>query len=329
MRQFFILLLSYVILMSGSLVKAQPSETLQSETLQSETVLASAESPTVALLADNETEKVLSYRTQGSGPAVYLLADGPGMSSHYLDEVGEAFAGKGFTAVVPESRHASYFGTLSEGDITLDSYVEDIESLRSSRGDKEIILFGHKWGAILAMAYLTKYGGNVKKVVLSGPAGAHLGYFQSYGQRLVQKVSPYEQNLVEKLRDSIDNGGDRQVLSREILRVTSIAMLHNKEKHSQDLEDRFISKTDFNEDVYSTMIKHMRSSGYDLRDDLNRFYRPVLVVQGEFDLSGQHHAMGLSDDFPDGSFKMIQESAAYPWIENSQEYYNAIFNFVN
>lgn len=319
MRPFFILLFTYSIIISGSLLKAQPPEL----------ILASAKKPDVVTSSENESNKVLSYRSHGAGPSVYLLADGPGMSSTYLDEIGNKFADNGFTAVVPESRHASYFGSLGENEVSLDAYVEDIEKLRASRGDDEIILFGHKWGAILAMSYLSKYGENVKKVVLSGPAGAHLGYFQDYGQRLVQKVSPYEQGLVANLKDSINNGGDKNLLGQEILRITSMALVHNKEKYGKELEDRFINITSFNEEVYGAMIRYMRANGYDLRDDLNRFYRPVLVVQGEFDLNGQRHATSLSDAFPDGSYQMIRESASYPWIENPEVYYEAIFSFVN
>ncbi|MFA0962463.1 alpha/beta fold hydrolase [Roseivirga sp. BDSF3-8] len=320
MHHFFTFILSFSLFCLPGLSMAQNEE---------QTLLASnASLETTESVANEESRKVLSYRTQGSGPVIYLFADGPGMNSHYLDEVGKALADHGYTAVVPESKHANFSGDMEAEPISLKGYVEDIEYLRKSRGDDKIILFGHKWGGILAMAYMAEYGSHVNKVVLSGSAGTHMGYFQDYGSRMVQKVSPYERNLIGQIKDSLSNGGDPLLLGQELLRISALAQLHNKEKYASELEDRVIDITLFNEKVYSHMIRQMRTDGYDLRDDLMRFYSPVLVVQGEFDINGKQHAMNLADSFPDASLQFIEESASYPWIENPEAYYEAIAGFM-
>ena len=111
------------------------------------------------------------YRIVGSGPKTPLLVlhGGPGSSSLYLRPL-EALA---------DERPVVFYDQLGGGrsdrptDSTLwttDRFVEELARVREALGLKEVHLFGHSWGTILAAEYMfTRHPTGVRSLILAGP----------------------------------------------------------------------------------------------------------------------------------------------------------------
>lgn len=111
------------------------------------------------------------YRIVGSGTStpLLLLHGGPGAPSYYLKPLG----------TLADERPVIFYDQLGVGRsdhttdttlFTIDHFVEELASVRAALGLKEIHLFGHSWGTILATEYMLTRPSGVRSLILASPA---------------------------------------------------------------------------------------------------------------------------------------------------------------
>lgn len=110
------------------------------------------------------------YRVTGVGTEIPLLVlhGGPGFTSHYLEPL----------AALGDDRPVVLYDQLGAGrsdrpaDTTLfriDRYVRELDSLRRALSLDRIHLYGHSWGAMLALEYLATKPEGIASVTLASP----------------------------------------------------------------------------------------------------------------------------------------------------------------
>ena len=111
------------------------------------------------------------YRIVGDSDKTPLLLvhGGPGFPSYYLNPLKE----------LGKERPVIFFDQLgcgrSETEVdstlmTVDNFVEQLETLRKKLGLEEFYLYGHSWGTMLGMDYYLKYPNRVKALIFASPA---------------------------------------------------------------------------------------------------------------------------------------------------------------
>jgi pimeloyl-ACP methyl ester carboxylesterase len=105
----------------------------------------------------------------GEGSPVVVLHGGAGDDFNYLVD-----------AVRPEASHFRFVLFDQRGSvlspvtdtavksITLDTLVDDLETLRLALGQERLVLLGHSFGSLLALRYYEKYPTHVAGLVLTG-----------------------------------------------------------------------------------------------------------------------------------------------------------------
>ncbi len=105
----------------------------------------------------------------GSGTPLLVLHGGPGVPSYYL----KPLAGLG------ADRPVIFYDQLgcgkSEGNTdstqwTIPQFVDELAQVRQDLDLKQVDIYGHSWGSILAVEYLKTNPRGVKSVILAGPA---------------------------------------------------------------------------------------------------------------------------------------------------------------
>lgn len=110
------------------------------------------------------------YRIVGSGTRTPLLVlhGGPGVPSTYLKPL----------AALADERPVVFYDQLGAGksdhpkDSTLwrmERFLAELAAVRESLGLREIHLYGHSWGTMLAVDYLLQHPAGVRSVLLAGP----------------------------------------------------------------------------------------------------------------------------------------------------------------
>ena len=132
------------------------------------------------------------YNVVGSGDATPLLLihGGPGIPSSYMDGM----------AVLASDRPVIFYDQLGCGhsdpnpdtaNWTIGYYVAELDTLRQKLGLKDVFLYGHSWGSILAVEYMFTKPSGVRGIILAGPALS------------ASRWSADAQALVETLPDSV------------------------------------------------------------------------------------------------------------------------------
>jgi proline iminopeptidase len=111
------------------------------------------------------------YRIVGSGSQTPLLVlhGGPGVPSYYLKPL----------AGLADERPVIFYDQLGAGhsdhptDTTLwrmERFVEEVGRVRQALGLKEVHLYGHSWGTMLAVDYMLTRPAGVRSLTFAGPA---------------------------------------------------------------------------------------------------------------------------------------------------------------
>lgn len=105
----------------------------------------------------------------GRGPTVVVLHGGSGDDFNYMvDAVRPAADRYRFVLFDQRGSVLSPVGDAAAKAITLDTLVEDLETLRMALGEPKLVLLGHSFGTLLALEYYEKYPTHVAGLVLTG-----------------------------------------------------------------------------------------------------------------------------------------------------------------
>jgi proline iminopeptidase len=110
------------------------------------------------------------YRIVGRGTGIPLLVlhGGPGVPSTYLKPL----------AGLADERPVVFYDQLGSGksdhpsDTALwrtDRFLDELATVRRALGLREVHLYGHSWGTMLAIDYLLQRPAGVRSVILAGP----------------------------------------------------------------------------------------------------------------------------------------------------------------
>ncbi len=132
----------------------------------------------------------LYYRDIGQGQPIIVLHGGPDFDHNYLlpemDRLSDSFRliyydqrgrGKSARNIQPE-------------DVTLESEMKDLESLRAYFQLESAAVLGHSWGGVLAMEYAVRHPNRVSHLILMNTAPASHDDSMLLRQELPRKRAP-------------------------------------------------------------------------------------------------------------------------------------------
>lgn len=124
------------------------------------------------LSVDTGDVTLYARRVGGPGSLVVAVHGGPGLSSHYLEVLpdlpGTFIAGPRRTFVTYDQRGGGRSTTPRSNDYSFARHVEDLEALRAFFEAETVHLFGHSWGALIAMAYAIEHPDRVGSLTFFG-----------------------------------------------------------------------------------------------------------------------------------------------------------------
>lgn len=119
-----------------------------------------------------DTGDVTLYARSVGGPGSVLVAvhGGPGLSSHYMEGLATmpGVAGPKRTFVTYDQRGGGRSTAPQSKDYSFARHAEDLEALRTFFEAETLHLFGHSWGAVIAMAYAIEHPDRVGSLIFFG-----------------------------------------------------------------------------------------------------------------------------------------------------------------
>lgn len=269
------------------------------------------------------------YKIVGKGnkTPLVLLHGGPGVPSYYLNPLAE----------LSDERPVIFIDQLGCGRsdritdttlMTIDSYVKELQEIKSSLGLKDFYLFGHSWGTMLAVEYYFDHPEGIKGLILCGPALD------------VHRWSKDADTLIAALPDSIQsaininekNGTYDSPGYQQAMDYYYKLYLARKQPWSADIDSAF-SQT--GENVYMhmdgpsefTLTGNLKN--FNITGELGRIKVPTLFMGGQYDEARPSTVRYYASLVPKSEVAIIPGAGHLCMQDNPDSTNNAIRNFLD
>jgi proline iminopeptidase len=121
---------------------------------------------------------------------VLTLHGGPGESHAYLECFEKFLPQAGIEFYYYDQLGCGFSDKPEDSSLwTMDRYREEVEQVRGGLGLENFVLYGHAFGAALAMEYALKYPTQIRRLVLSNMTASSLSY-ETYLHQLRSTMAP-------------------------------------------------------------------------------------------------------------------------------------------
>ncbi len=269
----------------------------------------------------------LHYRTAGSGTPAVLLSGGPGLDVDYMAGVAGHLPSS-YRTILLEQRGTgrSRPPNVSRENMTLPLVIDDLEALRRRLEQDRLLLVGHSWGAILAMAYAAKYPRQVDRLLLIGPGGMTPEFFRIADDNIRSRLHPQDLDAQLYWGAATRRGIDADKAGLEVLRAIMPAYFFDRDK-ALEFAAQLPEGT-----VHADASRYLRvdlGETYDLRESLWGFDRPVAIVQGHQDPVPESTTEETHRVLKSSTLEYIHQCGHFPWIEQPAEFRRIVSEFLN
>ncbi|MCH7690505.1 MAG: proline iminopeptidase-family hydrolase [candidate division Zixibacteria bacterium] len=269
------------------------------------------------------------YKIVGGGSSIPLLMlhGGNGVSSIYLKPL-EALA---------DQRPVVFFDQLGCGNSpgpsdtslwTIENFVEQIAAVRKALNLKQVHLYGHSWGTMLAIDYMLGEPAGVQSLVLAGPVFSIERYIQDKVKLLetlpdsIWKV--IKKNELESTLDSPDYMPAMMVFLGQFFA--------RRQPWSDELNQAFAtlnhSLAGYMFGPYSFRFTGTLA-GYNRTDRLGEINLPTLLIAGEYDISTPATVKDYQSLIPGAELTIIENAGHLTMHDEPEADIKAIGEFLN
>lgn len=268
------------------------------------------------------------YEVHGTGARTPLLVlhGGPGIPHDYLANL----------ALLGDERPVIFYDQLGCGRSerpedpalwTRERFAREVGTVRAALGLEEVVLFGHSWGSILAVDYLTGVGGTrpsgVRGAILAGPA-LSIPRWIADSRRLIAALPP-------EVGETILEGERTGQTDTEAFHAATLAFytryVCRSDPWPEELDRAFAG---MGKQVYETLngpteftiTGPLRS--VDVTTRLHELRLPLLFVCGEHDEATPETARHYTDLARDSELVVIEGAAHVANYDRPEPYMAAL-----
>lgn len=269
----------------------------------------------------------IHYQVFGKGYPIALLSGGPGAPPSVVMPIAKGLE-KHYQVILIDQRGTgkSKLDVVDSTTITLEHYVEDVESVRRHLGIDQWILMGFSWGGGLSMAVTATYPQHSAGMILIGSIGIDLEYRQYAYDSLRIKRTEDERSALEYWSDPQRQQDNPERAAYETYRAILPSRLYDR-SDMHPILDNFVVETEFSV-IAKLMSKHLKNIDYDLRQPLSKYEGPVLIVQGRQGFLGGRTAAKILETIPNAQIDYIEKCGHFPFVEQPEEFFVSVNGFL-
>lgn len=258
------------------------------------------------------------YRVLGSGKRtpIMMLHGGPGGTTRSFYLLSE----------LSEDRPMILFDQLGSGRsgyhedtslLKVELLVDQVEAVRKALDLQKFYLYGHSWGAALALEYYLKYPDHIEGLIFASPY-VSTPVWERDADTLIMSLPDSVQGWI-RAAESVDDftGEDYQ-------RANDIFMKNFWRRGETLTSPLDTAKAPFNAFIYNYMwgptefTARGTLKNYDRFEDLRRITVPSLFVTGEYDEARPATVRRMSEMVPGSDFRVI-DGAGHSTMHDNRE----------
>ncbi len=269
---------------------------------------------------------VLHFKTYGSGEPVLIINGGPGLDCEGFNPLAELLSDKYMTILFDQrGTGKSELKQVDSTTVTMDLMVKDMEIIRNYLKIDKWIVLGHSFGGFLAEYYAVYYPGAIKAMILSSSGGIDLSILNYFNDNLLSRLSQAERDSLQYWDYRIKQGDTTSNAKYSKGKYLASAYLYNK-----DYVPKLAKRLAFggNPQITALVYNDLFKIKFECREALKDFTKPVLIIQGRQDITGDGVAYEAHLTLKNSSVVFINKSGHYSWWEQGEEYKSKVENFI-
>ncbi len=262
------------------------------------------------------THNGLVYEVTGSGPTVVVLHGGTGLDHQYLRPMTESWTA--FARVVLFDHRGNGRSAAPEDwtSVTLETMVDDIDSIRAAAGVERMVLFGHSYGGFLALRYVLRHPDRLDGLILASTA-AHV-------KRPPNIPEDAPAAAVEAFA-SLFQGP--MASDEQWARSWSAAFPLYAPELDDEAAAQVTGRTIYRADAWNRGAALL--GGYDVSGSLASIEAPTLVLAGARDfLTGMEAHEELRDGIPNAELVVFDDGGHFPFLADPAGFRSAVENWL-
>jgi proline iminopeptidase len=269
---------------------------------------------------------VLHYKKYGYGEPLLIINGGPGLDCEGFVPLAELLSDK-FMTILFDQRGTgkSLLTQVDSTTVTMDLISKDIETIRNYLKIDKWIVLGHSFGGFVAEYYAVHYPEVIKALILSSTGGIDLRILNYFNENLQMRLSQTERDSLKYWTDRINQGDTSYNAKYNKGKYLAPAYLYNK-----DYVPVLAKRLAFggNPQIVSLVYKDLFKNKFDCKDALKTFIKPVLIIQGRQDITGDGVAYETHSILKNSSLIFINKSCHYSWWEQKEQYQSEVEKFI-
>ncbi|MDQ7024949.1 MAG: alpha/beta hydrolase [Anaerolineae bacterium] len=273
-------------------------------------------------------EATLVYYTYGNAdnPPLLLINGGPGDDHQYLRSVAEHYADS-FYCILYDQRGCgkSTASSYNQTVINIVHFMADIDRIRRYLRVERLALWGHSWGAMLALYYGAFYPDKVQSMVLVGMGPLSEAARQVAKTNLLKPLSAIERQAYADLRAqrqqafaAEDWKHHAQLHIVQLTQYNVRAWFYSPQNATRFAED-FAANYNYNPQVAPLLLPTVRH--IDIFSKLQDKHFPLQIVYGYQDFEPITQAYQVQAVLPSAELCFINQAGHIPWYEQPDTFY--------
>jgi proline-specific peptidase len=271
-------------------------------------------------LVELEDGGVLNVVEVGSGYPVVLLHGGPGLDHHELHPWLDGLANYGLRLIYVDMRGQGASPRVDPATLSISLFAGDVDRLAIALGIARYALFGHSFGAIVALAHALERGGASQYVISAGAASSSA--LMADIDREIERFEP------AAMRDQIRRSWEREAgvaTVQEAREVVESQMPFN----FWEMGDAYRTFMERDETVYAPeVLAHFARQGYgdfEWVDHLRWISKPMLILVGRYDrICTLEQAKEIQREVAGSALVVVEKASHMPFVEQPDAYRAAI-----
>jgi proline iminopeptidase len=269
----------------------------------------------------------LSYREIGHGRPIIVIHGGSDFDRTYLlpdmDRLSDSYR----LIYYDQRGRGKSRGDLRLEDISIEKYIEDLDSLRRHLQLDVVAILGHSWGGHVAMQYALHHPDCVSHMILMNTAPAsHEDYLlirqerlrrrAAHGERLnaLESSPRYREGDPEAVAEYYEIAFGTAFKRPELVKRLNLRWTKEDVLRGRAIEERLM------EGLYW-------SEGFTIIPELKKLRVPTLILHGDFDFDPVECATHLAEAILGARLVVLAESGHFSYIDAPKEAHKAIDEF--
>jgi len=274
----------------------------------------------------------LHYRAIGQGLPIILVHGGPGFDHHYLRPDMDRLAAS-FRLIYYDQRGRGQSAWIAEPTpVSLQSELDDLETLRAEMHLDQTALLGHSWGGLLALEYALRHPERVSQVILLNTCPVSYEDFHLFKEQLsARDPEDAERMRILESRPAFADGDPET-------RAAYYRLYFQPTLRPSGLLDRLIAHLQVGWTKESVLIARVTTRNlfpdtvelpeYNLLPQLTGLRIPTIVLHGDYDFVPVASASHIAEAIPGARFVVLSDCGHFSYIEQPEEVCAVVCEFI-